>query len=378
MRTTSKMAVSRLLNVGGACITVSRQGTRRSRRAGHAGPEGPGQSRAEAGSRPGAGLCHGRAPLRHPVAAHGPPGVLHACQAAHDAVERVRKEAEKAEVLARSDAAEAEQLARQATLAVGPIRREMERARDRFLNRPLLAYDFEQHGKLTFNTLTGAFDLRLDDGPGITLSAGDLDALLAGRFKLPDIDPLQMASEAAGTRGRLTSNYAEVQAKPRRRARCGQRLPDLPALSRLGHARTALGRLRQGEPQQRGLGRRGARRGTAADSARVRRPGRLAQAQGHQGPRARSVRDRGGADSYGLVPATGPVGQDPTGRIHAPARISRTNGRPRSTTSSGCGPRDCQRRPARGNDHRETPCPGHHLERARPATDESLASSARR
>ena len=70
-------------------------------------------------------------------------GVLHACQAAHDAVERVRKEAEKAEVLARSDAAEADQLARQATQAVEPSRKEMERARDRFLNRPLLAYDLD-------------------------------------------------------------------------------------------------------------------------------------------------------------------------------------------------------------------------------------------
>ena len=83
-------------------------------------------------------------------------GVLHACQAAHDAVERVRKEAEKAEVLARSEAAEAEQLARQATQAVDRSRSEMERARDRFLNRPLLAYDFAQHGKLTFNALTGS------------------------------------------------------------------------------------------------------------------------------------------------------------------------------------------------------------------------------
>src|ERR1700678_3897337 len=36
-------------------------------------------------------------------------GVLNACQAAYDAVKRVRKEAEKAEVVARGDAAELEQ-----------------------------------------------------------------------------------------------------------------------------------------------------------------------------------------------------------------------------------------------------------------------------
>jgi hypothetical protein len=138
--------------------------------------------------------------------------VLHACLAASDAVERARKEAEIAAVLARSDAVEAEQVARQGTQAVGPSRIEMERARDRFLNRPLLAYDLSQHGKLTFNALTGSFDVRLDDGPGIKLSAGDLDALVAGQYTLSEIDPLQMASESAGTRRRLSSNYLEVQA----------------------------------------------------------------------------------------------------------------------------------------------------------------------
>jgi hypothetical protein len=139
-------------------------------------------------------------------------GVLNACQAAYDAVERVRKEAEKAEVVARGDAAELEQVARLATQAVEPSRSQMERARDRFLDRPVVAYDIAQHGTLTFNALTGSFDLRLDDGPGITLSAGDFDALLAGRYTVCDVDPLQMASASAGTRGRLSSNYLEVQA----------------------------------------------------------------------------------------------------------------------------------------------------------------------
>ena len=45
----------------------------------------------------------------------------------------------------------------------------------------MLAYDVSQHGTLTFNTLTGAFDLRLDEGPGIVLKAGDLEAVVAGR-----------------------------------------------------------------------------------------------------------------------------------------------------------------------------------------------------
>jgi hypothetical protein len=139
-------------------------------------------------------------------------GLVHACQTAHDALDRTRKEAEKSEALARSDAAEADQLARQATLAVTPSRNEMERARARFLNRPILAYDLSQRGRLTFNTLTGALDLTLDEGPGITLKPGDLDTLLAGRFVLPAIDPLKMAATTCGARSRLTSNYAEVQA----------------------------------------------------------------------------------------------------------------------------------------------------------------------
>jgi len=139
-------------------------------------------------------------------------GVLHACQAAHGAVERVRQETEKAEALARSDAARAGQLPSEVTHAVESSRREMERARDRFLNRPLVAYDRSQHGRLTLNVMTGAFDLSLDTGPGVKLGAGDLEALLAGQFTLPDVDPLELAAEALGIHGRLTSNYIEVQA----------------------------------------------------------------------------------------------------------------------------------------------------------------------
>jgi len=138
--------------------------------------------------------------------------VLHACQAAHDAVERVLREAEKAEALARIDAARAGQLPSEATQAVESSRREMERARDRFLNRPLLAYDQAQHGRLTLNVMTGAFDLSLDTGPGVKLGAADLEALLAGEFKLRDVDPLELAAETLGIHGRLTSNYTEVQA----------------------------------------------------------------------------------------------------------------------------------------------------------------------
>ena len=82
-------------------------------------------------------------------------GLLHACQAAHDTLEHVTKQAEKARGLATSDAAHADQLARQTGLAVEPTRHAMEQARSRFLNRPLLAYDLVQHGRFTFNTLTG-------------------------------------------------------------------------------------------------------------------------------------------------------------------------------------------------------------------------------
>ena len=139
-------------------------------------------------------------------------GVLNACQAAYDAIVRVRTEAEQAEGVARGDAALAQQLACQATQAVEPSRTQMQRARDRFLDRALMAFDIPQRGTLTFNALTGSFDLRLDDGPGVRLSAGDFDALLAGDYTVPDIDPLQMASATVGTQARLSSNYLEVQA----------------------------------------------------------------------------------------------------------------------------------------------------------------------
>jgi hypothetical protein len=138
--------------------------------------------------------------------------VFRACQTVHGAVERAQKEAEKAETLARSEAALAEQLALEAKNALERWRATMKPARERFLDRPLLAYDIQQHGKLTFNALTGAFDLTLEDVPGITLSAADLDALQAGRFQLPKINPLQLVPKATITPGRLTSNYDLVQA----------------------------------------------------------------------------------------------------------------------------------------------------------------------
>ena len=113
---------------------------------------------------------------------------------AHDAVDRVRKEAEKAEAVARNDAAVAEQRAGEADAG----RRSSagwswNERRDRFLNRSLVAYDLSQHGRLTVNAMTGAIDLSLDEGPGIKLGSGDLEALLVGQFKLPDVDPLEMA-----------------------------------------------------------------------------------------------------------------------------------------------------------------------------------------
>jgi hypothetical protein len=75
--------------------------------------------------------------------------VLRACRAAYDAVERVRTEAEKAEAIARGEAAAAEQCAREARSDVQRRQHEMERTRDRFLNQPLMAYDISQHGRLT-------------------------------------------------------------------------------------------------------------------------------------------------------------------------------------------------------------------------------------
>jgi hypothetical protein len=138
--------------------------------------------------------------------------VFRASRATHDAVDRVRKEAEKAEAVVSSDAAAAEQRAGEARLAAEARRLEMERTRDRFLNQSLVAYDLSQHGRLTVNAMTGAIDLSLDMGPGIKLGSGDLDALLLGKFRLPDVDPLELACETYVNHDRLKSNYVEVQA----------------------------------------------------------------------------------------------------------------------------------------------------------------------
>jgi hypothetical protein len=138
--------------------------------------------------------------------------VVRACQASLRAVERVRKDAEHAQNFARIEASEAEQLARAAGHVLEKSGSELERARDCFLNQPLVAYDISQRGRLTFNALTRAFDLRLCEGPGITLGTRDVETLLAGKFTLPDIDPLVLADAATRLRGRLTSNYDEVRA----------------------------------------------------------------------------------------------------------------------------------------------------------------------
>ena len=82
------------------------------------------------------------------------------------------------------------------------------------MSRPLLAYDVKQHGLLTFNTLTGAFDVRLDDGPAAAaLSDADREALLAGHFGRAETDPLRLATDAARLHEQITRNYADVQAR---------------------------------------------------------------------------------------------------------------------------------------------------------------------
>ena len=138
--------------------------------------------------------------------------VLNACQASHAAVEKLRHEAETAEELVRIDAAAAEKLARAATLALERSRTDVDRARDHILDQPFRAYDIEQRGTLTFNAITGAVDLRLDDGPGIKLRASDLEAILAGRFQPDGADPLEMAAETFAIRAGMTHNYNEVRA----------------------------------------------------------------------------------------------------------------------------------------------------------------------
>ena len=220
MRTSSRMTVSRLIGRAAIVVLLLGSGTCRPRRLDILAREGPCHGGAEARGSQGARHGHCRATRRRRVTPYAREWVVRACRAAHDAVERVRNEAEKAEAVARSDAAVAEQLAREAMHAVQVRRREMERTRDRFLNQPLVAYDLSQHGRLTVNALTGAIDLSLDKGPGIKLGAGDLEALLVGNFKLPDVDPLELACRALKpTTGSRATTSRCMQASPPSTAR---------------------------------------------------------------------------------------------------------------------------------------------------------------
>jgi hypothetical protein len=139
--------------------------------------------------------------------------VVRACQADHDAVERVRTQAEKALAIARSEAAEAEQSALEATRELENSRRAMDPIKSQFLGRPLLAYELPQRGALTFNVLTGAIDLTLEPGPVSAPNAGDLDAMIEGRSERPQLNPLRLAASTGQLTERVSTNYADVAAQ---------------------------------------------------------------------------------------------------------------------------------------------------------------------
>ena len=89
---------------------------------------------------------------------------------------------------------------------------ELLRAREHVLDQPFVAYDIAQGGNLTFNAITGAVDLRLDEGPGIKLADVDLERFLTGKFQPAEVDPIEMAATSLANRSRLEHDYREVRA----------------------------------------------------------------------------------------------------------------------------------------------------------------------
>ena len=128
-----------------------------------------------------------------------------------------------------------------------------------------------------------------------------------------------MASEAAGTRSRLTSNYAEVQAS----LAAEHGAANVYLISRRFLDWATPERL-SGDFAKASLTSGGS---VVAELAEARRQIQLEYEDLAAWLRLKGVKDLGPdpsgdpgrADSHGLVPATGPVGQDQTGRIHAPA-----------------------------------------------------------
>jgi hypothetical protein len=137
--------------------------------------------------------------------------LAHACQAAHDAVDRVREDAQRSETAARVNVAEAHQAVQLATAAVESARAALVQTENRSLDRHLVAYDIAQHGRLTVNVLTGSSDLTLESGPGIAWRLGDLDALVAGRYPHPRLEPLTAAAETSSLRHIVHTNYTAVR-----------------------------------------------------------------------------------------------------------------------------------------------------------------------
>ncbi len=155
MRMTSKTAVSRLMNGAVIGLLCSQGNSRRSGLA-RPGPTSPGQSGSW--KPPGNGSLPRRSTFPRP--SHSAWPAWDCCTLARPPTppsSAFTKRPRRQKRLLEATPTTPTSCARQATLAVEPTRIEMERARTRFLNRPLVAYDLTQHGKFTFNTLTGAF-----------------------------------------------------------------------------------------------------------------------------------------------------------------------------------------------------------------------------
>ena len=271
----------------------------------------------------------------------------------------------------RSDAAEAEQLARQATLAVGPNRNEMERARDSFPQSPAAGLRPGRNtADLTFNTLTGAFDLSLDEGPGISAECRRSRSTSGRplRRSPPSIRcnwPRRRPARTAGSRA-TTPKCRRSLAAEHGAANVyliSRRFLDWATPERL------CGRFRQGEPRH--------GRPVAAEHAEARRQiqleyedvADLAQAQGRQASSG-LIRPRSWWSSFARARIRDWGCRSRPDRWNTPDGSKQPDGRTcPPTTSSDCGPRDLRTtRSARDNRRSKNARPWPSSGAGRPAT----------
>lgn len=80
------------------------------------------------------------------------------------------------------------------------------------LNTDLVVYDFVTNGSFTVNLSSGTYWMRMDLPMGMAVDSTDFKNWLQGNLALPDLDPIEIATQGAITN---TNNYASFHSRTR-------------------------------------------------------------------------------------------------------------------------------------------------------------------